>query len=146
MGVADDDRAVMVKTPKPDSEAEEEDGEAAPAADVDVTPPPQDAMAAKANALSSNTGRFEDRLSAAETENVQLRQLLAQADSYENELWGQFKQYKQDAANAAAKVMGKNKGVLQYHRQIKELEGEVKSKFKKLATQRKQTKAIKMKL
>lgn len=116
-------------------------------------PSAPETIAAKTNALSaaaSGNGmaprRFEERLSAAESENAQLRQLLAQADNYENELWAKFKAYKEDAATAAAKVMGKSKAVPQLHHQVRDLEGEVKTGFKRLAEERKQMKAIKLKL
>jgi chromosome segregation ATPase len=45
---------------------------------------------------------MQDRLAEKERENEQLRQLLTQADSYENGLWLKFKKFKEVAAKATS--------------------------------------------
>eukprot|EP00929_Paragymnodinium_shiwhaense_P051876 TRINITY_DN26039_c0_g1_i1.p1 TRINITY_DN26039_c0_g1~~TRINITY_DN26039_c0_g1_i1.p1 ORF type:complete len:543 (+),score=209.07 TRINITY_DN26039_c0_g1_i1:74-1702(+) len=147
----DSDDAVQLAAELADGDSVDK-GDAPTAGAEDVAPPKPAGPRAAAAAATANSAaivggpHFEERLSAAESENAQLRQLLAQADNYENELWAKFKAYKEDAANAAAKVMGRSRAVPKLHHEVRELEGQVKGGLKKLADQRKFAKLIKLKL
>merc|ERR1719310_2117272 len=73
----------------------------------------------------------QDRLSAAELENVQLRKMLSQADSYESGLWAKMKTFKETAEKTLKKAEGELKAVPKLKQRVTELSSLLEQEKKK---------------
>lgn len=87
----------------------------------------------------------QDRLSAAELENVQLRKMLSQADSYESGLWAKMKTFKETAEKTLKKAEGELKAVPKLKQRVTELSSLLEQEKKKETAQQKKLKALKLK-
>jgi len=87
----------------------------------------------------------QDRLSAAELENVQLRKMLSQADSYESGLWAKMKTFKETAEKTLKKAEGELKAVPKLKQRVTELSSLLEQEKKKESAQQKKLKALKLK-
>eukprot|EP00929_Paragymnodinium_shiwhaense_P008710 TRINITY_DN112676_c0_g1_i1.p1 TRINITY_DN112676_c0_g1~~TRINITY_DN112676_c0_g1_i1.p1 ORF type:complete len:597 (-),score=251.52 TRINITY_DN112676_c0_g1_i1:88-1878(-) len=123
-----------------------------PDAAVLAVPPPVDAvvLAAKEGSRSSVseaqlTKYEQDRLSAAELENVQLRKMLSQADSYESGLWAKMKTFKETADKTLKKAEGEIKAIPKLKSRVAELSKLLEDERKKESAQGKKLKALKLK-